>query len=244
MAAMSIDRFVDVVTEGQSVAPRYFPFAATANRRRHELLDDHDAPAPLDIDSALAAMKGGAIAIDARAPEVFASGHLRDAVNVGLDGRFAEYAGDVIRSGQSIVLITEPGHETEAKVRLARIGFDTVVGHLAAIDQVLVDRPDLAATSDRLTARELASLAAETPQLQVVDVRNPREQDDGTLANARPIPLAQLLDRIDELDPRAPTVVYCASGYRSSIAASLLRSKGFVDVADVLGGYAAMLARV
>ncbi|MEO5839083.1 MAG: MBL fold metallo-hydrolase [Acidimicrobiales bacterium] len=244
LAPMSIDRFVDVVAEGQSVAPRYFPFAATANRRRHELLDDHVPPDALDVDAALAAMRRGAIAIDTRAPEMFASGHLRDAVNVGLDGRFAEYAGDVIRFGQPIVLIADLEHDTEAKVRLARIGFDNIVGNLATIADVLVDRPDLAVTSRRLTAREYATLAIATPHLQVIDVRNPSEQRDGTLPNARTIPLAQLLDRIDELDPRAPTVVYCAGGYRSSIATSLLRSKRFVDVADILGGFSAALAHV
>jgi hydroxyacylglutathione hydrolase len=169
---------------------------------------------------------------------------LAGAVNVGLDGRFAEYAGGVIRPGQSIVLIAEPGREIEAKVRLARIGFDSVIGHLAASDQALVERPELATTAPRLTAREFATLAADTSALQVVDVRDPSEQQDGMLDNALPIPLAQLLDRIEELDSRIPTVVYCAGGYRSSIAASLLRSKGFVDVADILGGYAATLAHV
>ncbi|MEO8695755.1 MAG: rhodanese-like domain-containing protein, partial [Acidimicrobiales bacterium] len=157
---------------------------------------------------------------------------------------FAEYAGAVIRSGQPIVLIAESGHETEAKVRLARIGFDNVVGHLAVIEQALMDRPDLSMTSPRSTACEFAERAAADPSLQVVDVRTAAEQEGGMLEHARPIPLAQLLDRIDELDPRVPTVVYCAGGYRSSIAASLLRSKGFVDVTDIVGGYAATLAGV
>ncbi|MGH9283385.1 MAG: MBL fold metallo-hydrolase, partial [Acidimicrobiales bacterium] len=144
LAPMSEDAFVEAVTEGQSVAPLYFAFAAGANRRVHELLDDHRPPAPLDVDEVTRLQKEGAVVIDGRPPEAFASGHLRGSVNVGLDGRFAEYAGDVVRPGQAVVVITDPNRETEARVRLARIGFDDVVGHLPEVERVLAERPELA----------------------------------------------------------------------------------------------------
>lgn len=239
---MTEDDFVEVVTQGQSVAPLYFAFASDANRQHHELLDDQAPPRALELSEVLHLRHGGAAIVDGRAPEVFASGHLRGSLNVGLDGRFAEYTGDVVRAGQPIVVITDTGRETEARVRLARIGFDNVVGYLPGVERVLAQHPDLAEAAARLPVAELAAWSAKEPRLQIIDVRNPGELAAGVVPGARHIPLAGLVDRMAELDPTAPTVVYCAGGYRSSIAASALRSGGFATVADILGGFAAWSA--
>jgi glyoxylase-like metal-dependent hydrolase (beta-lactamase superfamily II)/rhodanese-related sulfurtransferase len=236
---MSEDDFVAVVTEGQSVAPLYFAFTADSNRRSRELLDDTEAPIELDIDGVARCAREGAMLIDTRAPEAFASGHLRGSVNVGLDGRFAEYAGDVARPGQPIVLIGDDTRTTEAKVRLARIGFDRVRGALVDVERTLAEHPEHSQRAVRLAATDLAAWRDGEPALQLVDVRNPSEQRAGTIPGAVAMPLARLLERFDELDRHAPTVVYCAGGYRSSIAASLLRSLGFDRVADLQGGYEA-----
>jgi rhodanese-related sulfurtransferase len=165
-------------------------------------------------------------------------------VNVGLDGRFAEYAGDVVRPGQSVVLVGDHGRSDEARVRLSRIGFDDVVGALEDVEAVLAARPELARQARRLPAVEVAAWLAEDPALQVVDVRNPGEFALGAVPGARNLPLPRLLERVDELDPDAPTIVYCAGGYRSSAAASALRSLGFRTVADMIGGYEAWPAPV
>jgi glyoxylase-like metal-dependent hydrolase (beta-lactamase superfamily II)/rhodanese-related sulfurtransferase len=241
LAPMSVDAFVEAVTDGQGVAPLYFAFAADANKRDHDLLDDHEPPPPLTIDEALALE--GAVLLDTRAPEAFASGHVRGSVNVGLDGRFAEYAGDVIRPGQHVVLLGDHGRGTEAKVRLARIGFDAVAGEVPDVQAVLTERPELARIAPRLPAGDVAAWRAEDPDLQIVDVRNPGETKvGGTIPGARKVPLPQLLDHLDDLDPGRPTVVYCAGGYRSSVAASTLRAHGFDQVADLIGGYAAWMS--
>lgn len=229
---MTEDEFVEAVTQGQSVAPLYFAFTADSNRRIHDLLDDAEPPPLLDAGDI-----DDAVIIDTRPQDEFSSGHLSGAVNVGLDGRFAEYAGDIVRPGQAIVVVAERGRETEAKVRLARIGFDRVRGAIVDVERLLADRPDLAERSTRLAAADLASWRGEEPGLQVVDVRNPGEQDSGVIAGALRIPLPTLLDRRGELDPAAPTVLYCAGGYRSSAAASLLQSLGFDRVADLQGGF-------
>ena len=239
---MSEADFVEAVTEGQSVAPLYFAFTADSNRRVHELLDDADPPVELSIEEIEALVREGAVIIDGRPPEEFASGHIRGSVNVGLEGRFAEYAGDVVRPGQSIIVVTEAGRQVEAKVRLARIGFDRVLGGLGDVERVLLERPDLADRALRVAAADLDGWRDTEPRLQVVDVRNPGEQQAGMVPGAVPIPLARLLDRYGELDATAPTIVYCAAGYRSSIAASLLRAHGFVRVADLQGGYGAWVA--
>jgi hydroxyacylglutathione hydrolase len=236
---MAEDEFVDVVTQGQSVPPLYFAFVADANRHHHQLLDDREAPVALDVDEVVQLTWNGAVVVDGRAPDMFALAHLKGSLNIGLDGRFAEYAGNVVRAGQPIVLVTDAGRETEARVRLARIGFDNVVGYLPAIEQVLAQRPDLTTFAARLTATDLAAWSAEEVKLQIVDVRNPSELEAGAVPGAKHIPLAALLNRISELDATAPTAVYCASGYRSSIAAAALRVAGFPVVADVLGGFGA-----
>ncbi|MDP1805115.1 MAG: rhodanese-like domain-containing protein, partial [Acidimicrobiales bacterium] len=137
-------------------------------------------------------------------------------------------------------LIDDAGRGIEGKVRLARIGFDAVAGEVADIETVLAARPDLATTAPRLPARDVAAWLAEEPLLQIVDVRNPGETKvGGTIPGAQNEPLPQLLDHLAALDPDRPTIVYCAGGYRSSVAASTLRAHGFRQVADLIGGYGA-----
>ena len=242
LAPMTEDQFVEAVTQGQSVAPLYFAFAANANRKERELLDETDELPIFDIDLVTRQQADGVVVIDTRPADQFASGHLRGSINVGLDGRFAEYAGDVLRPGQSVILVTEPGLEREARVRLARIGFDHVIGALTDITGQLAGRADLAALAPRITATEVREWRHEDPTLQIVDVRNPSERLAGSLGDDVNLPLPTLLNRLDELDPQRPTVVYCAGGYRSATAASLLRASGFATVAELLGGYNAALA--
>jgi rhodanese-related sulfurtransferase len=177
--------------------------------------------------------------VDGRTPEEFAQGHLRQAVNVGLEGRYAEFAGSVIPSDVDIVLFVEPGFELEGKNRLARIGFDRVIGYVDQPFKVMLDHQDEVQVASRLTAKAFDERTRSIDDLQIVDVRNPGELEEGAIAGSVNIPVGQIPDRVDELDVTRPTVVYCAGGYRSSVAASLLRQKGFVDVSDIIGGYGA-----
>lgn len=113
-----------------------------------------------------------------------------------------------------------------------------MVGHLTDPIGVFVQRPELVETSSRLSVQEFDERrAALDAELQVVDLRNPGETEGGVIPGALLIQLPQLVRRLGELDPARPTVVYCAGGYRSSIGASTLRSAGFADVSDLLGGY-------
>jgi len=234
---MTVDEFVTAVTEGQTTAPSYFGYNAGLNKKEHGLLDT-TVPAPLGVDEVLALQAGGTTVIDTRDAASFAAGHLRNSVNVGFDGRFAEYVGSVVAPGTPLVLVTEPGLEAEAKVRLGRIGFDEVVGALDDGAAALIDRPETVTQSSRLTAFQLEARTA-SAAVALVDIRNPGEVRLGSIPDATTIPLAELRARVDELDLDQPIVVYCAGGYRSSIAASLLRSMGACDVSDLLGGYGA-----
>jgi len=242
LAPMTKSDFIEVVTQGQSVAPLYFSFSANRNKVDRPLLDESQWPALLSLDEVLQAMARGAKVLDTRDSAEFQVGHLEGSLNVPLTGRFAEYAGEVIRSDSDIVLVSAKGSEYDARVRLARIGFDRVIGALCEPLSVFHDNPKLVSQSSRLTVHEFHERRVSIPNLQVIDVRMPSETELGVVPGAKLLPLAQLITHFDDLHKDQPIVVYCESGVRSSIAASALQSEGFADVSDVIGGYGAIQA--
>ena len=240
-ALLAPDRetFVQLVTEGQAPAPGYFAYDAVLNRKDRPVLDETKLPTVLNLDEVDAAVAGGALVVDGRDPEEFGHGHLVGSINVGLNGRYAEFAGSVVPNDADIVLVVDAGFELEAKNRLARIGFDRVVGYLEHPLAVMASHPERVQRASRMTASEFEQRRAQIQGLQLVDIRNPGEFLLGSIDGADAIPVSQLPSRIGELDPAAPTVVFCAGGYRSSVGASMLRQAGFADVSDILGGYGA-----
>jgi glyoxylase-like metal-dependent hydrolase (beta-lactamase superfamily II)/rhodanese-related sulfurtransferase len=239
LAPMTEAEFVAIVTEGQAAAPLYFSFAALRNRQSREHHVEGVAPETLSWERFWQLVTAGAVIVDSREPEEFARGHLVGSRNVGLSGRFAEYVGEVVRPTDTIVLVCAEGTEVEARTRLARIGFDRVAGALSEPTSQMQSHPDHVRIASRLTATQLRERLHTVESVVVVDVRGPGEVANGMIAGARHVQLASLLEGAKTLDPSAPTVVYCAGGYRSSIAASTLRSLGFVDVSDIVGGFGA-----
>lgn len=233
--------FVALVTEGQPPAPGYFVYDAVLNRKERGLLDERALPDSLNLAAFDSLVAQGAMIIDGRDPEEFGQGHFTGSINVGLNGRYAEFAGSVVPHDVDIVLVVDDGFELEAKNRLARIGFDRVVGYLEHPLAAMALNPQRVQRASRMTATEFENRKADIDGLQLVDIRNPGEFALGTIEGARAIPVGQLPDRIGELDPTAPTVVFCAGGYRSSVGASVLRQAGFDDVSDILGGYGAWI---
>jgi hydroxyacylglutathione hydrolase len=234
-----VAKFVAAVTEGQSSQPSYFEYTSNRNTEVRPLLDEEDSVLLLDIDDVLRHAQEGAILFDTRDPNDYAAGHLRGAINVSLNGRFAEWAGNVLAPDRDIVLVGDPVHAQESKIRLSRVGFDRVVGQLRDLAEVVARRTDLVEASSRLSVHQLAGLRDVEPRLQIVDVRGPGEVAEGAIPGARHIPLPVLTDSIADLNPAEPVVVYCAGGTRSMIAASVLRAARFDDVSDVLGGFGA-----
>lgn len=230
-----VETFVAAVTEGQSAQTPYFAFDSNRNTEAHALLDDA-APPLLDIEDVLQRANDGAILLDTREPGDYAAGHLRNAVNISLRGRFAEWAANVLAPDHDIVLVGDPVHARESKISLSRVGFDRVVGQLRDLAEVVTRRLDLLRAASRLSVHQLAGLRDAEPRLQVVDVRRPGEVEQGAIPGARTIPLPALTASFSKLDQTAPVVLYCASGTRSMVAASALRTAGFHDVSDVLGG--------
>ncbi|MFI7416268.1 rhodanese-like domain-containing protein [Nonomuraea sp. NPDC049684] len=239
-APMDRETFVALVTAGQPAAPGYFAYDADLNRRDRARYDASAAPVPLTLAGFTGLRAAGTVVVDARDPQDFAAGHLRGSVNVPADGRFAEQAGTVLDPAAELVVMAPQNREEEVVTRLARIGFDRVAGYLRNPDDALVALAAEVAPASRLTAAQLrAALAGEAPPV-VVDVRTAGEREaNGFIDAALHIPLSELPARSGELPADRPVVLHCAGGHRSSVAASLLRHRGFQDVSDVLGGYAA-----
>ncbi|MFV5994724.1 MBL fold metallo-hydrolase [Streptomyces sp. NPDC056231] len=238
LADMTEDEFVSVVTEGQPAAPAYFAFTSVRNRQARPALDE-DAPVPsLTPDAFMKTRAGGARVLDTRDPESFASAHVPGAVNVPIGGRFAELVGEVLDARDRIILCGDPATAREARNRLARIGFDHVLGALTTAVET-VGTEYLTAVV-RVEADVLADRLAEgTGDFELVDVRGLGEvRDNGTIPGARLIPLPELIARLSELPTGQPLTVICASGNRSSVAASVLRARGF-EATDLRGGFSA-----
>ncbi|MGH3782899.1 MAG: MBL fold metallo-hydrolase [Pseudonocardiaceae bacterium] len=238
LAPMSEDAFVAAITEGLGEPPEYFAQEVAVNKAGHPSFDP-TAPIPAVLaPDAVRRQELGDLLLDVRDDQTFAAGHLRGAVNVGLSGRFAEYAAAVHGPEQSVILIGSTTEVVEARIRLARVGIDAVAGAVTDLD-ALVTKPELTQTQSRLTARQAMERIAAMPDLQVVDVRGPSEFAGGSLPSAVNLPLPRLRTLMSDLDPACPVLVNCAGGYRSIAAASMLRARGFGDVSDLLGGWAA-----
>ena len=235
---MSKAEFVRLVTADQPDAPAYFTYDAILNTRERLTLDDamEQSLRPLSLDELL---KMDAQMLDVRDGAEYAKGHLAGSINIGLGGQFATWAGTVLDSGRPIVIVAEPGREQEAALRLGRIGFDDVAGYLKDGLGALASRPDLLETTERVSAVMLAEELGSGEPPVVIDIRTPGEWGAGHLGGSVNVPLSQLRERIGEVPRDRRIAVHCAGGYRSSIAASLLRREGFTDLIELAGGITA-----
>lgn len=242
---MTREAFIGVVTADQPDAPAYFTYDAVLNSQERPTLDQTLAREmkPLALDTVLAmqadAAQVGVQVLDTRDPEVFAAAHLAGSINVGLAGQYATWAGTVLDPARPIIIIAAPGREQESAIRLGRIGFDHVAGYLENGLRALDSRPDLIAFTEHLSAQSAAErLASNQPPL-TIDVRTPREHEQKHIDGSVSVPLNRLADHLQSLPRDRPLLIYCAGGYRSSLAASLLQRAGFGSVAEIAGGFAA-----
>lgn len=238
---MTKDDFIKTVTEGLTTPPAYFPLNAKINKEGYEAMDEvmGKADRALTIPEFKQRIKEGAWILDTRPSTVFTEGFVPDAISIGLDGRFAEWAGSLLPLDQALVLVTEEGKERESITRLARVGIDNVQGYLQGgfdawknageeIDLIIDIEPD-----------ELAMDIPHDSRLEVLDVRKPAEFEAGHVKGATNVPLNTMMDplNIAMIDTDNNLYVHCAGGYRSVIAASLLKRQGYHNLRNVLGGY-------
>jgi glyoxylase-like metal-dependent hydrolase (beta-lactamase superfamily II)/rhodanese-related sulfurtransferase len=237
---MSREAFIRVVTADQPDAPAYFDYDCVLNSQERPTLDQALAREmiPLTLEALLELQTQGAQILDTRDPAEFAPSHLAGSINIGLGGQFATWVGTLLDRQHRIVIIAVPGREIEAAVRLGRIGFDHVAGYLNDGLHSLELRPDLTAATARFSAPFAAELLASASPPLLIDIRAPREREQKHIAGSLGIPLNHLAEHLEKLPTDRPLVVYCAGGYRSSIAASLLQSRGFPRVSEIAGGIA------
>jgi hydroxyacylglutathione hydrolase len=235
---MSKEAFIELVTADQPEAPAYFNYDAVLNSEERPTLDQALALEmnPLTLGRVLELQASGAQVLDTRDPGDFAAAHLAGSINIGLSGQYATWVGTVLERKHPIVLIADPGREREAAIRLGRIGFDHVAGFLQDGLHTLASRPDLTAATERLSAPFAAELLASADPPVAIDVRAPRERHQKSIAGSLSIPLNHLLEKLGEIPVDRPLLVYCAGGYRSSLAASLLQRAGFRHVSEIAGG--------
>jgi hydroxyacylglutathione hydrolase len=238
---MTRDEFLAVVTADQPDAPAYFTYDAVLNSQERPTLDQalaHEMT-PLALDEVLKLQREGAYILDTRDAGEFAAAHLAGSINIGLGGQYATWVGTLLDRDHPIVIIATPGRENEAAVRLGRIGFDHVRGYLKDGLQSLSSRPDLTVETERLSAPLAAEFLSSSQPPVAVDVRTPREHDQKHIAGSMHIPLNHLNEKLGKIPTDRSLLVYCAGGYRSSIAASILQRHGFSQVREIGGGIAA-----
>lgn len=236
---MSKEAFIQVVTADQPEAPAYFTYDAVLNSEERPTLDETLARVnPMTLDDVLALQAVGAQILDTRDPAEFAAAHLAGSINIGLSGQYATWAGTVLDRDHPIAIIADPGRENESTTRLGRIGFDHVVGYLKDGLHSLKSRPDLTATTERLSAQFAVELLSSSQPPLAIDVRAPGEREQKYIGGSLGIPLNHLTENLVKLPRDRSLLVYCAGGYRSSIAASLLQRNGFRRVSEIAGGIA------
>jgi hydroxyacylglutathione hydrolase len=238
---MSKKAFIELVTADQPEAPPYFVYDAVLNSKERATLEEtlERELKPLELERVLELQANGAQILDTREPEEFAAAHLARSTNIGLSGQYATWAGTILNREKPIVIIANPGRESESAVRLGRIGFDNVAGYLKEGMKSLAENGELTRKSERYSPALAAEILASREAPQLLDVRGARERDEKRIEGSVNIPLNRLLERAEELERNRPVLVHCAGGYRSSIAASLLEQAGFSNVSEIAGGMAA-----
>jgi rhodanese-related sulfurtransferase len=241
---MTKEEFVRLMTTDLPEAPKYFSYDAELNRRGAVALNAVPRPAALSpLEMARLASTGHMI-LDVRTPADFGAGHIPGAINIGLAGQFATWAGSLIPLTTPLLLVTESEEQVdEATMRLARVGIESVKGYLAGGMLAWHEAGLNGSAIPQITVDELNSLLGSDSDLQVIDVRRPPEYDSGHVPSATSAPLAILKERIPELslDRAKPTAVICAGGYRSSAATSILEQHGFTELRNVTGGTGAWI---
>jgi glyoxylase-like metal-dependent hydrolase (beta-lactamase superfamily II)/rhodanese-related sulfurtransferase len=234
---MERDAFVRLMTTDLPAAPAYFARDAEINRTGATSLEEVPRPAALTPNAFDAMRLGGATVVDVRNAAAYGNAHVPGAVNLGLGGQFASWAGSLLTGDASIVLVTEDEAQVdEAVTRLARVGIESVRGYLDG-GMLAWDRAKLpTARIQQMPVTELHARLREHDDLQVVDVRRLPEYAGGHVPGATSAPLAELEARLSNLNPRRPIALICASGYRSSVGTSLLERHGYETVFNVVGG--------
>ena len=237
--------FIIAVTDGLAAPPQYFPINAKINKEGYESLDTVLANGLKALT--VAAFKEQIttfepVILDTRNATLFTQGFIPGAISIGLEGRFAEFAGSILPFDKAILLVCEPGTEKESIVRLARVGFENIIGHLAGGFDAWTKAGEPIDLIIDVEADELAMDLPFDPNMVIVDVRKTSEFDKGHIKEALTIPLDELTDpaSMANFDDNQNIYIHCAGGYRSVIASSLIKRQGIHNIRNVIGGFKAI----
>jgi hydroxyacylglutathione hydrolase len=240
---MSRGEFINEVTDGLLPPPSYFPENVKMNKEGYERIDTvlNNGMQPLSADAfELIANEINALVLDTRDAETFAKGYIPNSINIGIDGSFAPWVGALIPGvNQPLLIITEEGRDEEVVTRLARVGFDNTMGYLKGGLKAWLQSGREIDRIDSIPAKEFAR-RAKVQKLTTIDVRKPGEFEAEHVKEATSIPLDFLNSRLAEIPKEGEVYVYCAGGYRSMIAVSILKSRGWNNLIDVKGGFKAI----
>ena len=242
LRAATKEEFIKEVTEGLNAPPQYFAVNARINKEGYESLDEvmENGLKALNLEAFKELIgEDDTICLDTRTSTEFTKGFIPGSISIGLDGRFAEWAGSLLPFDKPFVLVTEPGKEKESVVRLARVGFAQMSGYLDGGFETWKNSGEPIDLVVNIDADEFAMDLPFDPKLKVVDVRRETEFADGHVAGARNIPLETLTDlgNMAEFNDTDNIYIHCASGYRSTIASSLFKRQGIHNLHNIVGGW-------
>ena len=237
------EAFVKAVTEGLLPPPGYFGFNVAMNKTGSPSYDKilTEGMKPLSSNEfELVAENAEALLLDSRSNLDFYKGHIPQSINIGLDGDFAPWVGAmIIDVAQPILLITDPGKEEETITRLSRVGFDNILGHLQGGFNTWLKSGKAADVVDRISPEQFAN-QVDIQKDMIIDIRTASEFNAEHVANAINKPLANINEWTKDINPNEHFYLYCAGGYRSMIASSILQSRGYRNFTDISGGYNAI----
>ncbi len=232
------DEFVKAILTGLTAPPGYFPSNVLMNIKGYESLDKVMERGHKELDAEafeMTANETRALILDTRSADEFSKGFIPNSINIGLDGSFAQWVGELITDiKQEILLVTDEGKEDESIIRLSRVGYDHTIGYLKGGFKSWVNAGKETDTVKRITAKEME---ANYKDVLTIDIRKKSEFDSEHLVGAVNIPLNQINSHLSEFPKDKPFVLHCAGGYRSMIAASMLKQRGWDNFVDVIGGF-------
>ena len=242
-ADMTKEEFIKEVTDGLLPPPQYFPLNVKMNKEGYEDIDTilKSGTTPLDPEAfEKLANQSGAVILDVRHQDAFAEGHIPQSIFIGIDGGFAPWVGALIGDvEQPILLVAPEGREEETVTRLARVGFDNALGYLNGSFEAWKKAGKATDSVEGIDTTKLKTLS-EKENLTVFDVRKPGEYLSEHLPDAKNTPLDFINEHMNEFPTGTPFYMHCAGGYRSMIAASILKSRGIHNLIDVRGGFGAI----
>jgi len=240
---MTEDEFVKAILTGLTAPPGYFPKNVLMNIKGYESLDVvlQRSDRPLDVSTfEFAANETQALVLDTRSAPDFAKGFIPNSINIGLDGNFAQMVGDLVLDiEQEILLVAEKGKEDECIIRLSRVGYDHCIGYLDGGFNAWKDAGKEVDTVHRINAKQLEE-KYDDEDILIVDVRKKSEYDGEHFVDAINIPLCRINDHLSELPKDKTFAIHCTGGYRSMIAASILKQRGWNNFVEVAGGFKAI----